>query len=100
VSFSSTALYHKTVGEAHFSGNLPTSCGLLQEAREYVKKRKISGGTRSDAGRRSRDTFTSLKKTCRKLGISFWLFLKDRLEKTQLIPTLAQLIRNKSIQPA
>jgi len=70
------------------------------DIREYVKKRKISGGTRSDAGRRSRDTFTSLKKTCRKLGISFWLFLKDRLEKTQLIPTLAQLIRNKSIQPA
>jgi hypothetical protein len=28
--------------------------------REYVKRRKISGGTRSEAGRRSRDTFTSL----------------------------------------
>jgi hypothetical protein len=70
------------------------------DIREYVKKRKISGGTRSEAGRRSRDTFTSLKKTCRKLGISFWLFLKDRLEKTQLIPKLAQLIPNRSIQPA
>ena len=68
--------------------------------REYVKRRKISGGTRSEAGRRSRDTFTSLKKTCRKLGISFWAYLKDRLEKTQLIPKLAQLIRNRSIQPA
>ena len=30
--------------------------------REYVKKRKISGGTRSETGRRCRDTFTSLKK--------------------------------------
>lgn len=68
--------------------------------REYVKRRKISGGTRSEAGRRSRDTFTSLKKTCRKLGISFWEYLKDRLAKTQLIPKLAQLIRNRSIQPA
>jgi Transposase IS66 family len=68
--------------------------------REYVKRRKISGGTRSEAGRRSRDTFTTLKKTCRKLGISFWEYLKDRLEKTQLIPKLAQLIRNRSIQPA
>jgi hypothetical protein len=36
-----------------------------------VKKRKISGSTRSDAGRKSRDTFASLKKTCRKHGISF-----------------------------
>ena len=42
------------------------------DIREYVKKRKISGSTRSNAGRRSRDTFASLKKTCRKLGISFW----------------------------
>ena len=43
-----------------------------QDIREFVKKRKISGSTRSNEGRRSRDTFASLKKTCRKLGISFW----------------------------
>ncbi|WP_067518354.1 IS66 family transposase [Endozoicomonas ascidiicola] len=30
--------------------------------REYVKRRKISGSTRSEAGRQSRDTFASLKK--------------------------------------
>jgi hypothetical protein len=70
------------------------------DIREYVKKRKISGGTRSEAGRRSRDTFTSLKKTCRKLRVSFWEYLRDRLAKTQLIPKLAQLIRNRSTQPA
>src|SRR5207237_1287362 len=35
--------------------------------RDYVKKRKISGGTRSDSGRQARDTFASLKKTCREL---------------------------------
>ncbi len=39
--------------------------------REYVKRRKISGGTRSEAGRQSRDTFASLKKTCRLYGLSF-----------------------------
>ncbi len=42
------------------------------DIREYVTKRKISGSTRSDSGRRCRDTFTSLKKTCRKLWIYFW----------------------------
>ncbi len=41
------------------------------DIREYVKKRKVSGSTRSDSGRRCRDTFTSLKKTCRKLGVPF-----------------------------
>ena len=80
---------------------IPLHNNLSENAiREYVKRRKISGGTRSEAGRRSRDTFTSLKKTCRKLGISFWEFIKDRLEKTQLIPKLAELIRKKSIQLA
>jgi hypothetical protein len=45
------------------------------DIREYVKKRKISGSTRSDNGRKCRDTFTSLKKTCKKLGIKFWDYL-------------------------
>jgi hypothetical protein len=67
--------------------------------REYVKKRKISGSTRSDAGRRCRDTFTSLKKTCRKLGVSFWQYLKDRIEKINLIPDLSDLIRERVLQP-
>lgn len=67
--------------------------------REYVKKRKISGGTRSEAGRRCRDTFTSLKKTCRKLGVSFWQYLKDRIEKINFIPDLSDLIRERVLQP-
>lgn len=67
--------------------------------REYVKKRKISGSTRSEAGRKCRDTFTSLKKTCRKLRISFWDYLKDRIEKIGLIPNLPDLIREQSMQP-
>ncbi len=62
------------------------------DIREYVKKRKISGSTRSDDGRRSRDTFASLKKTCRKNGISFWRFLLDRISGTNLISPLAEWI--------
>src|SRR5664280_2615603 len=34
-----------------------------RDIRDYVKKRKISGSTRSEAGRKCRDTFASLKKT-------------------------------------
>jgi len=66
------------------------------DIREYVKKRKISGSTRSHEGRRCRDTFTSLKKTCRKLGISFWEFLHDRLTQAGTIPMLPDLIRQKA----
>jgi hypothetical protein len=61
------------------------------DIREYVKK--ISGSIRSDEGRRRRDTFTSLKKTCRKHGICFWDYLKDRVSGRKTIPPLAEYIR-------
>jgi hypothetical protein len=66
------------------------------DIRDYVKVRKISGGTRSDLGRQCRDTFASLKKTCRKLGVSFWAYLTDRLAGSGLVPPLANLIRMRA----
>jgi hypothetical protein len=73
--------------------------GAENAIRDYVKKRKISGGTRSESGRKCRDTFTSLKKTCRKLGISFWKYLEDRFENLGLIPDLSDLIRQQNMNP-
>jgi Transposase IS66 family len=64
-----------------------------RDIREYVKKRKISGSTRSDLGRRCRDTFASLKKTCRKHAISFWEYLKDRVSGKNAILPLPEIIR-------
>jgi hypothetical protein len=69
------------------------------DIREYVKRRKISGGTHSDDGRRGRDTFASLKKTCRKLGISFWHYLDDRIRSLGRIPSLPILIENRAREP-
>ena len=63
------------------------------DIRDLVKKRKISAGTRSEAGRRCRDTFISLKKTCLKHGLSFWAYLHDRVSGRNLIPPLPDLIR-------
>lgn len=53
--------------------------GSEHDIRDPVTIRKISGGTRSEDGRRCRDTFLSLKKTCQKNAISFWAYLGDRL---------------------
>ncbi len=69
------------------------------DIREYVTRRKISGGTRSDAGRRARDIFVGLKKTCRKLGISFWDFLTSRNHSDDEVPLLSDLIREKTGKP-
>jgi hypothetical protein len=64
-----------------------------RDVRDYVKKRKVSGGTRSEIGRRCRDTFISLKKTCRKQGISFWAYLNDRLSQTRQIQPLSVTVQ-------
>jgi Transposase IS66 family len=73
---------------------------MESDIREYVNRRKISGGTRSDAGRRCRDTFASLKKTCRKLGVRFWDYLQDRVRGLGPLPRLADLIRQKAQEAA
>ena len=62
------------------------------DIRDFVLKRKISGGTRADLGLRCRDAFAALKKTCRKLGVSFWAYLRDRLLRNEDIPPLSDLI--------
>ncbi len=70
--------------------------GSEGDIRGYVKWRKISGGTRSDLGKRCRDGFASLKKTCRKLGISFWDYLGDRIGQRGKIAPLPDLIRERA----
>lgn len=69
------------------------------DIRDYVKRRNISATTRSDSGQAARDTFLSLKKTCQKLGISFWNYLQDRLSRQYLIPPLPELIRAAAEAP-
>jgi hypothetical protein len=69
--------------------------GSERDIRAQVIRRKISGGTRSDAGRDCRDAFLGLLKTCQKLGLSFWHYLGDRLgvPGTPAVPPLPNLVR-------
>lgn len=73
---------------------LHTNCSE-NDIRCQVTRRKISAGTRSDAGRDARDAFLGLMKTCAKHAISFWDYLGDRLgvPDAPAIPRLAELIR-------
>jgi hypothetical protein len=69
--------------------------GSENDIRCQVTRRKISAGTRSDAGRDARDAFLGLMKTCAKQAISFWDYLGDRLgvPDAPAIARLADLIR-------
>ena len=62
--------------------------------RDFVTRRKISGGTVSERGRQARDVRLGLAKTCTKLKISFFDYLGARLGIPGLqIPQLPSLIR-------
>jgi hypothetical protein len=50
-----------------------------QDTQDPVTIRKISGGPRSEDGRRCHDTFLFLKKICQKNAILFSTYLGDRL---------------------
>ncbi len=80
--------------------DLPPHNNLSEcDIREYVIKRKISGSTRSENGRRARDIFASLKKTGKKLGIGFWDYLLDRLTLENHIPPLPEIVAGTASLP-
>jgi hypothetical protein len=69
--------------------------GSENDIRCQVTKRQVSGGTKTDIGRDCRNAFLGLGKTCRKLGVSFWNYLGDRLSVAgaPAVPRLANLIQ-------
>ena len=75
--------------------------GSERDIRCQVIKPKISGGTRSDAGRDCRDAFLGLMHTCAKLGIAFWEYLGDRIgiANQAQVPAVADLIGAAAGQP-
>ncbi|NES77690.1 MAG: transposase [Okeania sp. SIO1H6] len=65
-------------------------------ARTMVQRRNISYGTQTAEGTASWDTFMSLVATTRKLGLSFFEYVRDRITQTRNIPPLATIIYDRS----
>jgi hypothetical protein len=65
-------------------------------ARQRVRKRKISYGTQGPDGTQAWDTFLSLMDTTRKVGVSFYRHIFDRIQDAYDIPSLAQLISQQA----
>ena len=66
------------------------------EARQRVRKRDISFGPRTQEGIKAWDTFMSLAATCKKLGVSFYQYIHDRVSQANEIPSLASLIEARA----
>jgi hypothetical protein len=62
-------------------------------ARGRVRKRDVSFGPRTEDGRQAWDTFMTLAATTKKLNISFYEYVRDRILKKNAIPPLCELIQ-------
>ena len=64
-----------------------------RDIRGVAKRRNISGGTKSNLGRKFRDGLLSLKQTCFRLGYNFWDYLNRWFRGDP--PDLAEMVRNR-----
>ena len=62
-------------------------------ARGRVRKRDVSFGPRTEDGRQAWDTFMTLAATTKKLNISFYEYVRDRILKKNAVPPLSELIQ-------
>ena len=65
-------------------------------ARTIVQRRNISYATQTCEGTKAMDIFMSLVATTRKLGISFFEYMNDRISRLGNIPSLGMIIRQQS----
>ena len=63
-----------------------------------VRKRDVSFGPRTQQGKQAWDTFATLLATTKKLGVSFYRYIYDRVSMTNEIPKLADLIVQRAQQ--
>jgi hypothetical protein len=65
-------------------------------ARQRVRKRDISFGPRSLDGAAAWDTFMTLVATAKKLKVSFFAYIHDRVSGANALPSLAEIIKQRS----
>lgn len=65
-------------------------------ARRRVRKRDVSFGPRTADGLAAWDTFMTLAATAKKLGISFFAYVYDRIAGVNALPRLAHIIKQRS----
>jgi hypothetical protein len=67
-------------------------------ARMRVRKRDVSFGPRTPEGAKAWDAFMTLTATAKKLGVSIYRYIEDRVSGAYAMPDLADLIRQRANQ--
>ncbi len=66
-------------------------------ARRRVRKRDISFGPRTQDGLAAWDTFMTLVATAKKLGVSFYAYVFDRVAEVHALPSLDEIIQQQTL---
>ena len=66
--------------------------------RARVRKREVSFGPRTTEGVKAWDTGMTLVETAKKLGVSFYHYIRDRISGAREMPSLAEIIKEKGEQ--
>jgi hypothetical protein len=64
-------------------------------ARKRVRKRDVSFGPRTEEGKVAWDSFMTVAETARKLEVSFYKYVLDRVSQKNEMPSLADIIRSR-----
>lgn len=64
-------------------------------ARAQVRRRDVSLHTMTEDGTKANDTFLTIVQTAKKLGVSTYEYIYDRVSKRLLLPSLAETITAK-----
>jgi len=64
-------------------------------ARAQVRKRDVSLHTMTEDGTKANDTFLTIVETAKKLGVSAYAYIHDRVSKRFCMPSLAEMIKAK-----
>jgi hypothetical protein len=67
-------------------------------ARAQVRRRDVSLQTKTDEGTKASDTFLTIVQTAKKLGVNTYAYIFDRVSKRFRLPSLADIIREKSVK--
>jgi hypothetical protein len=82
-------------GRAHPEIPLHNNASELA-GRARVRKRLVSGGPRPAAGAKAWDTGMTIVETAKKLGVSFYAYIQDRISGAMQLPSLAELIAERA----
>ncbi|MEA1999067.1 MAG: hypothetical protein U9N61_07090 [Euryarchaeota archaeon] len=66
-------------------------------ARAQVRRRDVSLHTMTEDGTMANDTFLTIVETAKKLGVSAYDYIHDRVSKRFRMPSLAEMIRTKGV---